>query len=93
MGMSYDDFCRCTVDEFEAVADAYNTRREQDYREEWERARWIASVVVQPHVKSRINVRRAFPFPWDKPREAEMRGGESKAESKRRFERLAGRGG
>lgn len=85
--MSYDDFCRCTVDEFEAVADAYNTRREQDYREEWERARWIASVTVQPHVKSRINARRTFPFPWDKPRELTPK---SSKESKRRFERLAG---
>ena len=34
--------------------------------EAWERARTIAAIIIQPHVKKRITPKQLLPLPWDK---------------------------
>lgn len=90
IGMSYDDFCRCTFGEFESICRAWREMNDSRTRDSWERARTVAAICIQPHVKRRISPRQLIPLPWDKEKEiprSEAR--ELTAEEKRkRFEEL-----
>ena len=95
VGLSFDDFCRCTVQEFESICKAYHDQREADCKERWEQTRAIVVASLRPHLKGKPTVRKIFPLPWDKNATKEVR---SKAmppltaeESKMRFERLVER--
>lgn len=91
--MSHDDFCKCTFDEFESICKVWREMNENRYRDAWERARTVAAIVIQPHVKKKITPRQLLPLPWDKkkqPRRSEAP--ELTAEEKRkRFEEVARR--
>ena len=63
--MSHDDFCKCTFEEFESICDAWHEMTEGQYRDSWERARIVAAICIQPHVKKRITPRQLLPLPWD----------------------------
>ena len=39
---------------------------ESQYRDTWERARTVAAIIIQPHVKKKITPRQLLPLPWDK---------------------------
>lgn len=60
--------------EFENVTPAYfnirltGLRRHQQQKEqaEWERARWVASMVMSPHLKNPIRPQQLVTFPWEK---------------------------
>ena len=64
--MSFDDFCRCTFDEFESICKAWREMTESQYRDTWERARTLAAIIIQPHVKKKITPRQLLSLPWDK---------------------------
>lgn len=64
--LSYDDFCRLTVEEFESVCKAYTDQQKAKDRADWERIRILAAINVQPHTKKKITPQRLLPFPWDK---------------------------
>lgn len=64
--MSYDDFCRCTPEEFESICNAYHAGREAFYRDGWEKVRMLAAITIQPHVKKKITPKTLLPFSWDK---------------------------
>ena len=82
--MSYDDFCRCTPEEFGAVCRCYHSEREAQLRDGWERARWQTSLLLQPYVKVKKSSRDLLPLPWDEEpsqenraeRDMELRSGE-----------------
>ena len=38
-------------------------------RDAWERARTIAAIVIQPHVKKKITPLQLLPLPWDKKKQ------------------------
>lgn len=92
IGMSHDDFCKCTFGEFEIICKAWREMTGRESREVWERARTIATILIQPHVKKRNKVtpRQLLLMPWDKEREHQS----SKPlnltteEQKSRFEKL-----
>ncbi len=95
VGLSFDDFCRCTVQEFESICKAYHDQREAEYKERWEQTRAVVVASLRPHLKGHPPVRKIFPLPWDNEMVKEVR---SKAmpsltseESKARFERLVER--
>ena len=69
VGMSYDDFCRCTPEEFKATTEAWNEMREAEERISWERMRLLATITIQPHVRSRLTATKLLPFPWDNPKQ------------------------
>ncbi len=64
--MSYDDFCKCTPDEFTSICEAYNAQCETEYKDGWERARMIATILIQPHTKKRVKPHDVCPLPWDR---------------------------
>lgn len=51
--MLYDDFCKCTFGEFESICEAWREMTEGQNRDAWERARTIAAIIIQPHLKKR----------------------------------------
>lgn len=64
--LSYDDFCRLTPDEFNAVCRAYGNQEQAQYKDNWERMRILAAVTIQPHVKSKLTPQKLLPLSWDK---------------------------
>lgn len=65
IGMSMDDFLRQTPGEYEATVEAWSQRQEARNRDDWERMRMLASIVIQPHVKKRLTPKELLPFPWE----------------------------
>ncbi len=65
IGMRHEDFCLCTVDEFEGICAAWSEHQERIERQSWERTRILAAICIQPHVKNRIHPERLLPLPWD----------------------------
>lgn len=63
--MSLSDFERCTPSEFSAVAERWKERREGDSRQEWERTRLLAAMVLQPYSKKPVRPSDVMRFPWD----------------------------
>ena len=85
--MSYDDFCRCTPEEFKATTEAWNKMREAEERSSWERMRLLATITIQPHVRSRLTAAKLLPFPWDKGQDEKRKTAiPTKEESRKRME-------
>lgn len=77
-------------EEFEEVGKAYSMQCEAESRGEWERARWMAAITIQPHVKGKITPQKLLPLPWEKkqlPKQKPI----SREEDKARFEALVKR--
>lgn len=51
--------------EFHNMSEGYSQKLEMQYRGDWERARWIASVVIAPHTKKRVAPKDLIRFPWE----------------------------
>lgn len=64
--MSREDFCRCTPSEFSAIVERWREGRDARSREEWERGRFIASVMLAPWSKRGVTPRDIYIFPWEK---------------------------
>lgn len=65
MGISRNDFCRCTPSEFYAVYDAWNERQTRLERGRWERMRTQCLCALQPYSKSKLRAEDIMRFPWD----------------------------
>ncbi|MDO5395654.1 MAG: hypothetical protein Q4F07_06790 [Bacteroidales bacterium] len=93
IGLSLDDFCNCDYDEFESICRSWSEMTEGQTREAWERARMIATICIQPHLRKRISPQKLLPFPWDK-KKAEIKRQNSELtpeQRRRRFEELVHR--
>lgn len=68
LGFSPSVFYDMTFDEFIAAARGMNELEDMRQRQEWERARWSATLALQPHTKkgSRIKPTDLIIFPWEK---------------------------
>lgn len=66
--LSYDDFCKLDFEEFAAVYKAYAEQRDTDFKDNWQRMRLLATIVIQPHLDKRHKVtpEKLLTFPWDK---------------------------
>lgn len=92
VGISFDDFCRCTMEELEAIFKSWRETKEEDNKGKWERMRLHAVMVMQPHCKKKLNPHQILPFPWEKrPLRKKDAPVVDKATAKRRFEELAKR--
>lgn len=72
----------------------WRENREEASRGDWERMRLLATMVMQPHCKNRLNPKKLLPLPWDKNKTAPDREApqESKEEAKARFLKRTGHG-
>lgn len=64
--MGYDDFCRCTPREFNAVVENWDRTRQQEFRNGWERTRFLATAILQPYSKKRLRPKDIAVFEWEK---------------------------
>ena len=85
VGLSIADWCDLSPEEFSEVCRAYNEVEEQRLQGEWERMRLLATMTIQPHVKSKLNAKRLLPLPWDGPKRTEFPN-VNKEEARKRFE-------
>lgn len=69
--MTMGDFESLTPSEFEAVADAYGHDRQEAHRDNWERVRSLAAIVVSPWAKHGVKPEKLLPLPWDNPMKKE----------------------
>lgn len=46
---------------------SWRERQESFSRDAWERARWLGTVSVQPHVRRSLSPRDLLKLPWDEP--------------------------
>ena len=65
IGMSVDDFCRCSPLEFQAIAKAWKERTEQTVRQQWEQARMLCLCSLQPYTTRKMQPTDVMQFPWD----------------------------
>jgi hypothetical protein len=72
VGMSMEDFCRCTPSEFEAIWEQWREREDMGVREAWERSRWVAMCVLQPWVKKSLRPRDVVEFAWERAEGTEI---------------------
>ena len=91
--MSFDDFCKCTFEEFESICRSWREMTDSLERDAWERSRTMAAIIIQPHVKKKITPRQLLPLPWDKKKAIpRSEAPELTAEERRkRFEEVARR--
>ena len=90
MGLSYDDFCRLDFEEFAAVWKAYAEQRDTNYKDEWQRMRLLATIVIQPHLAKgrKVTPEKLLPFPWDHEKAKKEAPMMSAAQQRKRMEEL-----
>jgi hypothetical protein len=88
IGLSIADWSELSPDEFSEVCKAFTTAEEQHYQSEWERMRLLATMTIQPHVKSRLTAEKLLPLPWDKPKKKAPGQVVNKEDARKRFEAL-----
>ncbi|RRC99048.1 hypothetical protein EII32_08425 [Prevotella sp. OH937_COT-195] len=91
--LSYDDFCRLTPIEFEHIYKEFRNRQDAAYKDEWERMRMLAAIVIQPHLKKKVTPQKLLPLPWESTTKKQRGKAQqlTAAESLKRFEELAKR--
>ena len=65
IGMSADDFCRCTPPEFQAVYNGWAELEQRRQREEWERTRMECTYILQPWSRKTLRPGDVMHFAWD----------------------------
>ena len=64
-GLSRNDFCNLTRDEWEAVVAEIHERETAIIRGEWERTRQVVYATLSPHLRERVSITTLMPLPWD----------------------------
>ena len=65
IGMSMDDFFRCTPSEFYAAYEAWNEMQTSRERGRWERIRMQCLCSMQPYSKSKLTPQDIMRFSWE----------------------------
>ncbi len=65
IGMSMDDFCRCTPSWFYKVYEAWHEREQRLEQAGWERTRMQCLCMLQPYSKKKLQARDVMQFPWE----------------------------
>ena len=65
-----------TPDEFQAAVKGFRRKQEWEQQQEWERARWMATMGLQPHLQKgkRLKPTDLVEFPWEKRKKAPVDG-------------------
>ena len=65
IGMTVDDFCRCTPLEFKAVYDGWMESEQRRERAAWERTRMQCTTMLQPYSRRKLDPQDVLHFAWD----------------------------
>lgn len=71
MGLSLSELYAMELREFSAAYEGWQYLRKMRMREDMERARWAAGVIITPHIQSRKPLVEMLPLPWDKTADTE----------------------
>lgn len=89
IGMSMEDFCRCTPSEFNNIYNEWDEYRGSMERGKWERTRIEAMCSLLPY-NPKLKGRDILTFPWDKDEEPEENPEEKGMSSKELMEKWYG---
>ena len=64
-GLSRNDFCNLTREEWAAVVAEIHERETAIIRGEWERTRQVVYATLSPHLRERVCITTLMPLPWD----------------------------
>jgi len=67
MGMTEQEFSRCSTRFFRLKLHGMRKQQRQQYRNDWERVRWQTAVLLAPYSKQQIDPRKLLTFEWEKP--------------------------
>lgn len=70
MGMSMDDFCRCTPSEFNEAYEAWSECQERLERGAWERMRMQCLCSLQPYSQKTLRAQDLMRFPWEEQKKS-----------------------
>lgn len=87
VGMSRDDFERCTPSEFAEAARQFSERVESRYRTGWEQTRTLVVSVANFFSEHPLEARSAFPLPWDQETKTATPKGSSSYERMKELEK------
>lgn len=65
MGMSIDDFCRLTPGRFSMAYEEYLNTVSTAFKQSWNRTRFLAAVLLQPHSKKALRPEDICRFEWE----------------------------
>ena len=66
--MTVNEFYSMTPRNFINAQLGHKDLYDQNQHAEWERARWMACVIINPHLKRSIDPKKITTFPWEKER-------------------------
>ena len=65
MNITIDDLYNMNPKNFANSQIGFGRLHQQKEQGEWERARWIACVIINPHLKRAISPDKITSFPWE----------------------------
>ena len=86
MGMSMNDFSRCTPSEFSIAYKVWQEKEQRLERESWEQTRFLACFMLQPHSKRKLLPTDICRFSWENQPQDEK---EESISTKDRFDEIA----
>ena len=66
LGLTPSALYGLTFDEFNNALTGMYELMEQREQREWERTRWMATMLLNPHTKKRLTPTDLIEFPWEK---------------------------
>lgn len=87
IGMSIDDFDRCTLFEMEVIIESWRQCREAEIHAGWEQARFSALHAIMPYSKRKLKLTDVARFPWEEARERKERKA-SEVSTRERYEEI-----
>lgn len=78
VGMSREDFERCTPFEFTEMMRQWRENQERIERTTWDQTRFLATAMLQPYSKKALKATDIARFPWDNKTEEVTNGTSSR---------------
>lgn len=73
MAMTWDEFLNFTPKLFANKLKGHYKAIERELQISWEQTRWLATIVVNPHVKKKILPKDLATFPWESKNKKEAK--------------------
>ena len=65
MAMTWDEFMNYTPRVFANKVKGHHKAIERELQQSWEQTRWLAAIVINPHLKKQIKPKELATFPWE----------------------------
>jgi len=65
MAMTWDEFMNYTPRVFANKVKGHHKAIERELQQSWEQTRWLAAIVINPHLKKQIKPKDLATFPWE----------------------------